>query len=292
MALTKHFGSLVAVDSLDLEVERGEMFGFLGPNGAGKSTTIRLLLDLIRATSGEVRLFGLDVRECGASLHRRIGLVPAQVAVPDQLTAAQYLSFRDDLRGIDTSPERHELAERMGADLGRRLGEMSTGNRQKVALIDGLAHHPELVVLDEPSRGLDPLVQHEVRQILRERVDAGATVFLSSHSLAEVDRTADRVGIIRDGLLIAVESLSVIKSRVARRIEVELASPMDVSEFEELEGVEDVVANGRHVSALVRDSVDEFLRVALIDSEVVSVRSAEADLEDAFLQYYRPAAPQ
>jgi ABC-2 type transport system ATP-binding protein len=287
--LTKRFGSLTAVDSLDLRVEPGEVFGFLGPNGAGKSTTIRLLLDLIRPTSGVARVFGLDSRGDAAAIHRRIGLVPSEVAMPLDLTGERYLAFRDDLRGIETVAARRALADRLGATLERRLGEMSTGNRQKVALIQALAHDPDLIVLDEPSRGLDPLVQHTLHGLLRERVDAGATVFLSSHSIAEVDRTADRVGIIRDGHLIAVEQLAVVKARTARTIELEFVGPVDGEVFVTLPGVEEVAASGTRVSARVRGSVDDFLRTALAAGEVLSVRSAEADLEDVFLQYYRPA---
>ena len=288
--LTKRFGSLTAVDALDLRVEAGEVFGFLGPNGAGKSTTIRLLLDLIRPSSGTARLFGLDCRADAAAIHRRVGLVPSEVAMPPDLTATRYLAYRDDLRGLDTAAAQEALAERLGADLGRRLREMSTGNRQKVALIQALAHDPDLIILDEPSRGLDPLVQHVLHELLRERVDQGAAVFLSSHSLAEVDRTADRVGIIRSGRLIAVEPLDSIKARAARTIELELSGPVDPEVFVALEGVDDIVLVGSRLSARVRGSADEFLRLALAESEVLSVRSVDADLEDVFLEYYRPGA--
>lgn len=290
LGLTKQFGSLIAVDSVDLRVEPGEVFGFLGPNGAGKSTTIRLLLDLIRPSSGSARIFGLDCRADAAAIHRRVGLVPSEVAMPRDLVATHYLAFRDDLRGIDTTPTRAGLAERLGADLTRPLGEMSTGNRQKVALIQALAHDPDLIILDEPSRGLDPLVQHVLHDLLRERVDRGASVFLSSHSLAEVDRTADRVGIIRDGRLIAVEPLAEIKARTSRMIELDLANPVEAAPFAELPGVDDVVVSGSRLTARVRGSADELLRLALLESEVLSVRSVDADLEDVFLQYYRPAA--
>ena len=288
--LTKRFGSLTAVESLDLRVEPGEVFGFLGPNGAGKSTTIRLLLDLIRPTSGTARLFGLDCRADAATIHRRVGFVPSEVAMPRDLTAVRYLEFRDDLRGIDTSAAQQELAERLDADLTRRLREMSTGNRQKVALIQALAHDPELIILDEPTRGLDPLMQHALHDLLRERVDRGAAVFLSSHSLAEVDRTADRVAIIREGHLIAVEPLAAIKARIERTIELDLAGPVEAGVFAALPGVEDVTVTGSQLSARVRGSVDDFLRLALRQTEVLSVRSVEADLEDVFLQYYRPAS--
>ena len=288
--LTKRFGSVTAVDTLDLRVEPGEVFGFLGPNGAGKSTTIRLLLDLIRPTSGVARLFGLDSRADAPAIHRRIGFVPSEVAMPRDLTAERYLAYRDDLRRLDTATARHALAERLGAELGRRIGDMSTGNRQKIALIQALAHDPELVILDEPSRGLDPLVQYALHELLRERVDRGATVFLSSHSIAEVDRTATRVGIIRGGCLIAVESLAEIKARTSRTIELDLSGPVEAAVFAGLPGVTDVTVVGSRVSARVRGSADGFLRAALGAAEVRSVRSADADLEDVFLHFYRGEA--
>lgn len=285
--LTKRFGSLTAVDDVDLRVEAGEVFGFLGPNGAGKSTTIRLLLDLLRPSAGTARVFGLDVRADAPAIHRRIGLAPSEPALPVDLTAARYLDFRDDLRGIDTTEVRAQLAERLDADLTRRIGEMSTGNRQKVALIQALAHEPDLVVLDEPSRGLDPLVQHALHTILRERAAAGATVFLSSHSLAEVDRTADRVGIIRAGRLVALEPLDAVKARATRTVELDLAAAVDADVFASLPGVDGVSVNGTRVAARVRGSVDPFLRAASARTEIESVRSAEADLEEVFLRYYR-----
>lgn len=285
-SLTKRFGDLTAVRSLDLSVERGEVFGFLGPNGAGKSTTIRLLLDLIRPTEGSARLFGLDSRHDAQEIHRRTGLVPADVSLPGDLTGRGFLDYRDSLRGADTSTPQMELAERLGADLSRPISELSTGNRQKILLIQALAANPELLVLDEPTRGLDPLVQRAFHDILRERVSEGATVFLSSHSLAEVDQVADRVGVIRDGDLIAVEGLAALKAKATRTIELELASEVDVAEFAELDGVDEVSVSDNRVTARVRGSIDEFLRTALIESEVLSIRTTDAGLEDIFLRYY------
>ncbi|MEQ8839915.1 MAG: ABC transporter ATP-binding protein [Acidimicrobiales bacterium] len=291
-ALTKRFGSLTAVDHVDLRVEVGEVFGFLGPNGAGKSTLIRLVLDLIRPTSGSVRVFGLDSRDDAARIHRRIGLAPSEPALPRDLTAERYLAFRDDLRGIDTRARRAELADRLGADLRRRIGEMSTGNQQKVALIQALAHEPELIVLDEPSRGLDPLVQHALHEILRASAESGATVFLSSHSLAEVDRTADRVGIIRDGHLVTVEALAEVKAKVAHTVELELTGPAEEDWFDYVDNIDEVHVSGTHVTARVRGSVDAFLRVAIDRSGVRRVRSSEGDLEDVFLGFYRSEADE
>lgn len=286
--LTKTYPGVTAVDELDLRVEYGEIFGFLGPNGAGKSTTIRMLLDLARPTSGSAHVFGLDARRHASQIHRRIGFLPSEPGMPLELSGERYLDFVDDLRGKGPAPGRGALAERLGADLTRRLQDMSTGNRQKVAIIQALMHDPELVLLDEPTRGLDPLVQHTFHSLLRERRDGGTTVFLSSHSLAEVDRVADRVGILRDGRLVAVESLSVLKQRATRTLELDLSSPMDPAALRALPGVLETSADGHRLVVRVQGSVDAVLRAAVDVAEVIGVRSAEADLEDVFLDFYRP----
>jgi ABC-2 type transport system ATP-binding protein len=288
-ALTKVYPGVVAVDALDLEVEQGEVFGFLGPNGAGKSTTIRLLLDLARPTSGSARVFGLDVRRDAPEIHRRIGFLPSEPALPRDLTGKRYLDFMDELRGVPATTGRHGLAERLGADLSRRLADMSTGNRQKVAIIQAFMHEPALVLLDEPTRGLDPLVQRAFHDLLRERIADGATAFLSSHSLGEVDRVADRVGIIREGRLVAVETLRALKERATSTLELDLASEVDIGLFVDLPGVRDVSMDGLRLTARVQGSTDALLRTAVTATEVLAIRSAEADLEDIFLDFYRPA---
>ncbi|GJM39690.1 MAG: ABC transporter ATP-binding protein [Acidimicrobiales bacterium] len=285
--LTKAFPGVVAVDDLDLTIRAGEIFGFLGPNGAGKSTTIRMLLDLARPTSGRVEVFGLDPRVAAAAILRRVGYVPSEPAFSDQLTGRRFLREADALRGLDSSATREVMAERLDAELDRRIRELSTGNRQKIALLHALAHEPELIVLDEPTRGLDPLVQHTFHEMLREAARHGATVFLSSHSLAEVDRVADRVGVIREGRLVAVDTLAGLKERATTTIDLELASAPDVDRFRRLDGVRGAEADGTHLRVVVQGSVDALLRAALDDTEIHAVRSAAADLEDVFLDFYR-----
>ena len=200
--LTKRFGSFTALKDLTLEVPSGRVFGFLGPNGAGKSTTIRILLDEIRATSGTATLLGLDSRRDAVALHTRLGYLPSDLALPTKLTGSQVLRFFARLRGKVDQQLVDDLTDRLDADLTRRVGELSSGNRQKVGLIACLMHRPDLVILDEPNAGLDPLVQHEFQQLLREIADEGRTVFLSSHTLSEVQRVADRVAIIKRGELV------------------------------------------------------------------------------------------
>ncbi|MDO5067951.1 MAG: ABC transporter ATP-binding protein [Propionibacteriaceae bacterium] len=206
--LTKRFGSFTALNDLTLEVPAGQVFGFLGPNGAGKSTTIRILLDELRATSGTATLLGLDSRRDAVAVGTRLGYLPSDLALPPKLTGRQVLQFFARLRGTVDQPLISQLTERLDAELDKRVGELSSGNRQKVGLIACLMHRPELVIMDEPNAGLDPLIQHEFHQLLREIADEGRTVFLSSHSLSEVQRVADRVAIIRRGELVVTRDIT------------------------------------------------------------------------------------
>lgn len=195
--LTKRYGKHQALDGLDLVVRRGEVFGFLGPNGAGKTTTIRLLLDLIRPTAGRVEVLGMDPRRQGREVRRRVGYLPGKLALYDRLTGREVLTYLGHLRdGVDWA-HADSLARRLDLDLNRPIGALSRGNKQKVGLVQALMHRPELLILDEPTGGLDPLVQREFHRLVREASGEGRTVFLSSHVLGEVERVADRVGIIR-----------------------------------------------------------------------------------------------
>lgn len=235
--LTKRFGQFTAVDDVTFEIHRGEIFGFLGPNGAGKSTTIRALLDLIRPTSGECRVLGLDSRRDAVEIHRRIGFLPADLALWPNLTGRQTVEYLGRLRGGVDWNQVDSLAERLGADLSRKVGEYSSGNRQKLGIVLAFMHNPEVVILDEPITGLDPLVQLEFHTLLREMADAGGTVFLSSHTISEVERVADRVAFIRRGHLIAVEHMAELQDKALRRITLEFADAVPGAAFEGVEGV-------------------------------------------------------
>lgn len=285
-ALTKRFGDLAAVDGLDLQVETGEIFGFLGPNGAGKSTTIRLLLDQLRPTSGQGQVLGLDIRERSLEIRQQIGYVPGDLSLYPKLTGKQTLGYFAGLRGGVDMAYVDELAERLQADLSRKVGEYSTGNRQKIGLIQAFMHKPALLILDEPNAGLDPLVQQTFQEMLREVRADGRTVFLSSHTLSEVERVADRVGIIRHGRLVVVERVDELKRKAIRRLDFEYAEPVPVELFAGVEGVRAADIHGVFAEVSYEGSVNTVLHAAMA-REVVNLHSRDADLEEIFLAYYR-----
>ncbi|WP_421841248.1 ABC transporter ATP-binding protein [Mycobacterium sp.] len=284
--LSKNFGEIAAVKDLNLEVCRGEVFGFLGPNGAGKSTTIRTLLDQIRPSAGYAEVLGLHSHYASLKIRRLIGYVPGDLALYPKMTGAQTLRYFAQLRGGVDQRYVDALAERLGADLSRKVADYSTGNRQKIGLIQAFMHRPELLILDEPTAGLDPLVQQEFHAMLDEVRDDGRTVFLSSHTLSEVERVADRVGIIREGELIVVERVAELKRKAIRRIDFEFAAVVPGDLFSGVAGVRSVEVDHRHAQVSFEGSVNGILKAAM-SHEVVNLNSRESDLEEVFLAYYR-----
>jgi len=286
--LSKRFGAIVAVEALDLTVQRGEVFGFLGPNGAGKTTTIRMLLDLARPTAGTATVLGRDSRADAIEIHRRVGYLPGELDLPKDLSALGYLEFLADLRPAADPAWRAELCERFDVPLERELGELSTGNKQKVGLVQAFMHRPELVFLDEPTRGLDPLVQREFHDLLAEARARGTTVFLSSHTLSQVERVADRVGILREGRLVVTDTLDDLRSRARRELELDYAqAPPSPEALGSLPGVVGLRTRGTTLLVSVDGPLDAVLRAALELGTVVNVRTPEAGLEEIFLDYYR-----
>ena len=281
-------GGVDALIDLDLDVLPGEVFGFLGPNGAGKSTTIRLLLDLIRPTAGSIALFGLDSRRDAVETRRRLGYLPGDLRLSDRLTAREQLDSLVRLRG-SAAPLRESLCERLGVMLDRPIRELSRGNRQKIGIVQAFMHRPELAVLDEPTSGLDPLLQAEVRSLLRETAADGRTVFLSSHSLDEVQHTADRVGIIRAGRLIDVDRVETLRERALRHVSVTFAEPVDPDEFAALTGVRLEHVEGSSLRLSAAESAMDAVVKAAARHQVVDLVSAPADLEEIFLELYREA---
>ena len=287
VGLAKTYGGRVrALMGLDLRVERGEVFGFLGPNGAGKSTSIRLLLGLIRPTAGRAALLGLDVNGASVEPRRRVGYLPGDLRLADRLTGRRQLDSLARLRGVAT-PLRDALCERFGVVLERPIRELSKGNRQKIGLVQAFMHRPELLVLDEPTGGLDPLLQEEFRALLRETAADGRTVFLSSHSLDEVQHAADRVGIIRDGRLLDVDSVAALRERALRHVTILFDGDADLDAFARIEGVR----IHERTPSLVRLSAPESAMDAVVKvaarSRVGDLVSSPADLEEIFLELYR-----
>lgn len=285
--LTKHYGDVRALVDLNLDIKAGEIFGFLGPNGAGKTTTIRTLLDEIRPTAGKASIMGLDTHKEAVEIRRHIGYLPADLALYPNLTGKDTLTYFANLRGGVDWTYVNSLAERLNADLSKKVGNLSSGNRQKVGLIQAFMNKPEVFIFDEPSSGLDPLVQREFQNMMREVAKKGSSVFLSSHTLSEVQNVANRVGIIRRGKLVAIESISELRSKAIRRIELDFDTPVEAAVFESIPGVRDVVVENHHVVLSYDGKIEDMLRVVIDKYELMDIRTQEADLEEIFLNYYR-----
>jgi len=287
--LSKRYGRRLSLADLDLDVEGGEIFGYLGPNGAGKTTTIRLLLDLIRPTAGRATVLGLDARRDSLEIRRRVGYLPGELALDGGLTGRQLLRYFGNLRGGVDPRQGETLAERLDLDLDRPIRALSKGNKQKLGLAQAFMHRPDLLILDEPTSGLDPLVQQEFHRLVLEAKAEGRTVFLSSHVLAEIERIADRVAILRDGRLVAIGAVGEIKAKARRRLEIQFGGPVPAAAFAGLPGVREAAVEGDRGHFAVEGSVDALIKTAA-RFEVVGVTSHEPDLEDAFLDYYRAEA--
>lgn len=284
--LTKDYGAGRGVFGLDLAIRPGEIFGYLGPNGAGKTTTLRLLLDLIRPSGGSARVLGLDSRRDGIAIRRQTGYVPGDLVLYERLTGRELLSYFAGLRHLPGIGSGEQLAAQLDLDLDRPIRELSKGNRQKVGLAQALMHAPRLLVLDEPTSGLDPIMQARVHTILREAARAGTAVLLSSHVLAEVERVADRVGLIRSGRLILAEGIDALKRHAVRRIEIRFAVPAPVGVFSELPGVRSARSQGERLELEVSGSLDAVVKAAAA-FEVLELESREPGLEEIFLGLYR-----
>ncbi|HXF35870.1 MAG TPA: ABC transporter ATP-binding protein [Actinomycetota bacterium] len=283
--LTKSYGKRRGIVDVSLVVRRGEVFGFLGPNGAGKTTTIRTLLDLIRPTGGTARIFGLDSRRDSLEIRRRVGYLPGELALWERMTGAELLAFLGELRGDVDRRSIAELADRLECDLSVRIGSLSHGSKQKIALIQAFMHRPELLILDEPTVGLDPLMQEEFQRLVAEARAEGRTVFLSSHILREVERTCDRVGIIREGRLVAVEDIGDLRARELRVLDLRFARPVPASAFLGLPGIQEVEAQGDGIRLTVAGPLDAAVKAAA-RYEVVDLTSHEPALEEIFLRFY------
>lgn len=284
--LTKRYGSTVGVSGLEFAVQAGEVFGYLGQNGAGKTTTIRLLLDLIRPSAGAVQVFGLDVRRQGPAVRERVGYLPGDLRLYERLTAREHLRYFASLRALRDVRHGERLAGRLELELDRPVRALSKGNRQKVGLMLALMHRPELLIFDEPTAGLDPLVQQVVHALVCEATAEGCTVFISSHVLAEVQQLADRVALLRDGKLELIETVEGLRQRAYSRVEATFVQPPPPDAFAGLAGVREVERHGSTVRLALRGAVDPLVkRLARYQLQTLDIH--EADLEEAFLELYR-----
>jgi ABC-2 type transport system ATP-binding protein len=284
--LTKRYGRARGIEDVSLVVEPGDVFGFLGPNGAGKTTTIRTLLGLLRPTAGTAQILGADVVKEGVLARSRTGFLSGDFDFDPRVTGDELLDLLADLRGVTDRSFASELARRFDADLRRPIGDLSRGNRQKIGLIQALGHRPPVVIMDEPTSGLDPLMQVEFERLIEELRVAGATIFLSSHNLDEVERMCDRVGILREGHVVAVETVEALTGRALRRVVVAFDNGrVPVDELARIPGVTDMETHGHRVTFSVAGDLDPVLGIVAAH-HVVDLEVTRPSLEDAFAAYF------
>ena len=283
--LTKFYGKQLGIENVNLVVRQGEVFGYLGPNGAGKTTTIRILLDFIRPTRGSAVVFELDIRRHSVDIRRRVGYLNGELALYNNMTGEDLLKYLGNLRGGLDWKYVKDLAARFQCDLPRRIQGLSLGNKQKLGLLQAFMHKPELLILDEPTNGLDPLMQREFYDLLTETKREGRTIFLSSHILPEVEKVCARVGIIRRGKLVTVETIETLKSHSVRKLEIHFARAVPKESFNNLPGVRDINIRDNLLTCNVVGSLDALVKTSA-QFEIVNIISHEPTLEEIFMTYY------
>lgn len=288
-SLTKYYGKTRGIEGLDLEVDEGEIFGFLGPNGAGKTTTIRLLLNLIRPGRGYAQVFGLDSRRNSLEIRQCLGYVPGDVVLYDGMTGGEFLALMGSFHRKHNHSRLKELQEKFELDLSRQTRAYSKGMKQKLAIIQAFMNDPKLLILDEPTLGLDPLMQRQFYDLLLEEKARGKTIFLSSHMLSEVERICDRVGIVRSGHLVAIERVAELKHKKVRRMELILSRQLSAKEIK-LEGVEILSIKGKRVDLKVSGNIPRLLK-QLCQLPIEDMSFPEATLEDTFMEFYEEERP-
>jgi ABC-2 type transport system ATP-binding protein len=279
----------LGIKDVDLTVEEGEIFGFIGPNGAGKSTTIRTLLGLIHPTSGSATIFGKDITKYGSEIKQEIGYLPSEVFYYDGMKVIDLLRYSGSFYKKDAkviSNRIKYLASYLDLDLHKKIDDLSYGNKKKVGIIQGLLHEPKLIILDEPTGGLDPLMQQKFFKLLRDENEKGATILFSSHILSEVQKLCDRVAIIKDGKIIRVDKISSLAENTHKRFKLETATPFDRRRFSGLKGISDLVVNENSVSFLYRGRINEITRI-IASMNLTNMLVEEPDLEEIFLHYYK-----
>ncbi|MFC7373427.1 ABC transporter ATP-binding protein [Fictibacillus iocasae] len=286
--LTKTYGSSRGIEDVSFSVEQGEIFGFIGPNGAGKSTTLRSMLSIIYPTSGSVSIFGMDAVKQSAEIKKQIGYLPSEVFYYDNMRVKDLLHYSASFYKKGCRERIQQLAERMNLDLNKKIDDLSYGNRKKVGIVQGLLHEPKLIILDEPTGGLDPLMQQTFFDLLKEENEKGATILFSSHILSEVQKMCDRVAIIKEGRIIAVEKISTLQENNHKKVRVETLMPVEAGEFQ-LSGVANVTVEENVIHFLYSGDINVLLN-KLAGMNLANVWIEEPDLEEIFLHYYEKEA--
>src|SRR5579864_1788396 len=282
--LHKSYGKVQAVKGISMRVERGEIFGFLGPNGAGKTTTIRCMLDVIRPTSGTLRVLGLDAQRDKMELHKRIGYLPGDVRLPGQMTGKQVIDYFSRLQGRQPILL-NDLVERFDVELKRPIKGYSKGMRQKIGVVLAFMCDPQVLILDEPTSGLDPLLQRAFNDLLLEEQARGKTIFMSSHIMSDVERVCQRVAVIRQGEIVTLEEVETLREKAGQRVTVEFGDPVSEQELAQIAGVSNVTHNSRAYHLNVSGSMDALIK-AFSRHEVIRLQVEEAPLEEVFLKFY------
>lgn len=286
--LTKYYGKSLGISEIDLEIKEGEIFGFIGPNGAGKSTTIRTLLGLVYPTSGSATIFGKDIIEFGPEIKEDIGYLPSEVFYYDGMRAIDLLKYSGSFYKKDQAvilKRIQELAEYLDLDLKKKIDDLSYGNKKKVGIIQGLLHEPKLIILDEPTGGLDPLMQQRFFDLLREENKKGVTILFSSHILSEVQKLCDRVAIIKDGKIVKIENIKDLAKDTHKRFKLEFKGEIDHRQVAELIGVSDLIFDDNNASFLFKGNINEVIKL-IAGFELVNLLVEEPDLEEIFMHYY------
>ena len=282
--LTKMYGNHVGVKDLNLTVYKGEIMGFLGPNGAGKTTTIRSCLALIAKTAGEIIIFGLDSHKDAVAIRKQTGYLPGDFGLIPSVKVSSYLKYLLSLSGCDSTEKMVSLADQLELDLARKTNELSKGNKQKVGIVQALMTDQDLVIMDEPTAGLDPLMQQEFYRVLREEEKLGKTIFMASHNLAEVEKVCDRVAIIRKGQVKVVEEIQVLQEKTGKVLEVEFSDPVTIDEFK-LEGVSEIQQDNGRFTLTIHENLDSVIE-AVSNHRILNMNLKTYSLEQLFLKYY------
>ena len=283
--LSVYYGKQRGILNVDLRVEKGEVFGFLGPNGAGKTTTQRVLMDVIRPTAGQATMFGKDCQKEGVSARERVGYLPGELSLYDNMKVRQFFRMYFSLQKSNTNPTYwQELSDQLDLDTGRKIRDLSRGNKQKVGVVAAFMNKPDLLILDEPTTGLDPLIQQTVMELVRGAQNDGATVFFSSHILPEVQAVCDRVGIIRDGQLVATERVDDMTRQHFKRLRFTFANTPPADAFA-LDGVTEMARDGQSISLEVSQNLDKVMETA-VSFGIADIDTIPVTLEEIFLAYY------